>query len=117
MKSVSIDRSEWPRFAATFSREHDEWVASLQVADQTTLEERPFHGIAFEARPGREAAVLIFGDAADEHVAHTIEHPAALTVWHSDDGSEVSVTIVDQNGGGTVLQLLNPMYEEVPLWV
>jgi len=57
-------RSEWPRFAASFSREHDEWVASLQVDNETTLEERPFHGITVETRPGRETAILIFGDAA-----------------------------------------------------
>ena len=116
MKSVSIERSEWPRFAATFSREHDEWVASLQVRDQTTLEERPFHGLAFEARPGRETAILIFGNAAEEHMAHIIEHPRALTLARSDDGSTASLTIVDQDGEPCVLSLLNPMCEEIEVW-
>ena len=116
MKSVSIERSEWPRFAALFSRRHDEWVASLQVRDQTTLDERPFHGIAFETRPGRETAILVFGDAAEEHIAHIIEHPQALTVSESEDGTSATLTIVDQEGEPCVLALLNPMCEEIEVW-
>ena len=121
MKSVSVERPEWPRFAAAFSREHDEWVATLQVREhdgsvETTLQELPFHGIAFETRPGHEVALLIFGDAADEHVTHLIEHPRAVIAAEAYDGSAASVTVIDAAGEACMLTLLNPMREETEVW-
>jgi len=111
-----IPASEWPSFADRFSRTHDGWSASLELRDdrgntETEFDDRPFRGLAFEVRGAHDALVLMFGDDADEHVAHILEHPRDIRVEEAEDGSESSLIVSAHEGSGCLVELTSPFAE------
>lgn len=109
-----IAAAEWKSFADRFSRTHDGWSALLELRDtdgrvETEFDDRPFRGLCFELRGVHDALVLMFGDDADEHVAHIFEHPSEITVL--DDENRASLVVGVRDGSGCLLELTNPFIE------
>ncbi len=110
---TNIAVPQWKAFADRFGREHDGWSASLQLRQsdggvEMAVDDRPFRGVTFENRDGRETLVLSFGDDADEHLAHIVEQPQQLTVLDAD-GEECSLIVGLADGTGCILELENPL--------
>lgn len=107
-----INATEWKTFADHFSKQYDGWSASLEMREsdgnvETEVDDRPFRGVIFENRDGHEAVILTFGDDADEHLSHTVEHPRELAVFDREDG-ECALIIGLADGSGCTLELANP---------
>ena len=112
---TAVDASQWHSFSGRFSREHDGWSASLQLRQQdggveVAIEDRPFRGLTFESHDGHRTLILTFGDDADEHLAHIIEHPRDLAVLDDEDRSSLVIGLAD--GSGCVLELENPFHPD-----
>lgn len=108
---MRIEARDWKTFAEQFSRTHDGWSASLEVRmpDGTTemaIDDRPFRGVCFENRGGHDALLLVFGDDADEHLAHIVDHPRELAATGD------TLVVGEQDGSGCVLELACPFAEE-----
>lgn len=112
---ANIAAPEWKPFTNAFSRAHDGWSATLQLRDANgavdpIVGDRPLRGITFEDRRGHDAMIVTFGDDAEEHLAHIVEHPKRLIAFESDDHSEASLVIEATDGSGCILELENPIF-------
>ncbi len=110
---MTIDSATWTTFADRFTRDHDGWSATLELREpdgtiETAVDDRPFRGIAFERRGGHESVVLVFGDDADEHLAHIVESPREIVSVETEHGREASLIIGLEGGSGCILELANP---------
>jgi hypothetical protein len=109
---TTIDAAQWKAFAGRFSSQYDGWSASLQVRRsdggmEIAVDDRPFRGVTFEQRAGREELILTFGDDPDEHLAHIVEQPRELAVLDAEAG-QCSLIIELADGSGCVLELTSP---------
>ena len=113
---IPIDATQWSEFTRRFSHEHDGWSASVQVrgsdgAVDLAVEDRPFRGLTFENRGGHEVMILSFGDDPEEHLAHIVEHPQALSLLDHHP-RECSLVIGLADGSGCVLELDSPFHAD-----
>lgn len=114
-RTIAVDPAHWATFAKTFSRAHDGWSASLEVREadgglEVEVDDRPFRGLAVE-RGAQPALVVTFGDDPDEHLAHIVERPWAITALEEDDGSASTLVLDEEDGTGCVVELSNPFVE------
>lgn len=114
---MNIEAPRWNAFADRFTRDHDGWSATLELREpdgtiETAVDDRPFRGISFENRGGHESVVLVFGDEADEHLAHIVANPKELVSVETELGREASLIIGVADGSGCILELANPWAED-----
>jgi hypothetical protein len=110
-----IPRSEWKSFFRSFSRVHDGWLCTLEVAAPAlgaaveTIE-RPFAGIDVEGVAGDARVQIFIGGRPDGHEAHEVA--GATGVWLEElDDVQAGVRI---EGPGTMARLFfrSPMRPE-----
>ena len=111
-----VPRSEWKSFFTAFSRAHDGWLVTLEVAAPelgAAVEtiERPVAGIGVEGPAGDIGVHTLIGGRAEGHEAH--ELAGATGVWLEElDGVEAGLRIVGRGGGMARLFFRVPMHPE-----
>jgi hypothetical protein len=111
MSTQEIPRDEWRTFFDGFSRDHEGWIATLEVfgADvgaQEEAHELSFGGISFNSEAGESEAVVInVGKSAADHVSHTIDHPQHVWLQQSKEGTDSSLEIEAQDDSKTLVRL------------
>lgn len=112
----SIERSEWQRFVDSFSRQHDGWLISVSVDEgavqrRTLVRDAPLRGVVAEWSRG--GSLMVFTGDAEPHDTHFIAHPVALSVEETDDAAEAELTITDDAGVSTHIELRSPIRPEL----
>jgi len=85
MQTQEIPREEWNSFFNSFSRQHEGWLATLEilaanVGAQEEARELPLAGVSLSSGGDETEAISIdLGTKPDEHVSHAISEPTA--VW------------------------------------
>lgn len=108
MRTRQIDRSQWRDFLHEFSRQHDGWIASVEVmADelgaQREVENRPFHGVVYDPVPGDDRIEIMSGDAR-AHMTHTVQHPRRIWLEQTGDGADRALQIESDEGEKTLIR-------------
>jgi hypothetical protein len=103
MITHEIPRDQWREFLDGFSRQHDHWLASLEVivgdaGKQTEARELPLRGITMD-----EEVFIQLGDR-DEHVTHTIQNPMRIRVERTDAGADAALRIESRDEPTTVIR-------------
>jgi hypothetical protein len=110
MPTREIPRDEWRTFFDEFSREHEGWIATIEViggevpGDQTEADGLPFHGISAEEKGSEPNAVEItVGRDPDDEITHII--PAATRVYyeHNDGRGDEGFEIESADGTKTIV--------------
>jgi hypothetical protein len=110
MQMRDIPTHEWPGFFDGFSRQHDGWLASIEVlgadiGDQIESREQPLRGITAElGMPGGDAISILLGDTPDKHVTHVVHAPRRVSLEQTDEGADQAVHIEAADGSMTVLR-------------
>jgi Family of unknown function (DUF5335) len=117
MISKEVRRSEWPSFFDTFSKQHEGWLATLEIfagdlGAQTEAVELPFAGISLNAKARPESLVINFGRTAVDHVSYTVEQPNHIRLTQTADGADDSLEIEQQEKRKTLLRFRSPMLPE-----
>ena len=117
MDTQEIPREQWKSFFDSFSRQHEGWLATLEVfADfgaQPEAEELPFEGISLESNDGDSDSVIIsFGRSPDDHVTHTIQQPTQLWLQQTPEGADASLEIRAKDNSNTLLRFRSPVLPE-----
>jgi hypothetical protein len=110
-----IPRAEWMHFLNGFSREHDAWIASVEVRDPAVgtsrqSEELALGRIAFDTQ-NREI-VLQVGSPQDRHLTHVVREPKRLWLWHQPEAGAETLEIL-ADGKATLLRVRPPVEEMV----
>jgi Family of unknown function (DUF5335) len=117
MSTREVTRNEWTSFFDVFSKQHEGWIASLevlgdQVGAQQEAVELPFEGISI-AEDERQSLIINLGRTTEDHVSHTVERPRHVWLRQTDEGANDSLEIVEEGNQKTLLRFRSPMRPEL----
>jgi hypothetical protein len=118
MRTLEVPRSEWKGFFDSFSRQHEGWLATLEVlgADvgaQEEARELPFAGVSLSSAGDETEAISIdLGTKPDAHVSHAISEPTVVRVEQTEEGANAALEIEVADGTKTLLTFRSPMPAE-----
>ena len=110
MPTREIPRSEWVSFLDSFSRQHEGWLITVEVLGkdvgaQIEAREQPLAGVTADLRGGDQDVVsILFGAAADKHVAHLIHAPSHVRLKETEGGAHEALHIESKGGTTTLLR-------------
>lgn len=111
MQTEEIRRDEWSNFFDSFSREHAGWLATIEiigtdVGAQEEANDLPLVGITADLKgTGKNSIAIIVGEAADDHITHSIAEPKSIRFEKAEGGSDVSFQFEATDGATTLLRL------------
>ena len=110
MQTKEIQRSEWPAFFDSFSRQHEGWLVNLEIfgleiGDQVEGRELALEGISAEWDEGEGYLLAIMmGAKPDDHITHRIARPIQVSLEQTDDGVDTALAIRAADGTTTLLR-------------
>ena len=114
MSTQEIPRDQWKNFLDKFSRQHEGWLATLEVlgADIGAQEEAhdlPLEGISAAATDDESRAIAIsLGKSPEDHVTHTIMEPSRVWLEEASEGAAAALEIESADEVKTLLRFSDP---------
>ena len=114
MKTRKIPTNDWPKFFDSFSRQHEGWLATLEIfateiGAQVEEHEMAFEGIVDEWNEALGNQIIIMmGAKRDDHITHTIAAPTDVSLEQTDEGADVALAITSEGGVVTLLRFRSP---------
>lgn len=101
-----LDRSEWPRSLADFTRQHAGRSSRLEIDDpdigaQPAEDGLPLSGVAYD--PAGDVVEIMLGEPGPgaRHLTHTVAHPERVDLLAADAGH--AVLRITHGAGQTLL--------------
>jgi uncharacterized protein DUF5335 len=119
MTTQEISREEWPAFFDTFSRQHEGWLATLEifapdVGAQEEAHELPLEGISISSEgKGNDAIAISLGKIPEGHVTHTIVKPEHVWLEQTSGGANAALEIESENENKTLLRFRSALPPEM----
>jgi hypothetical protein len=105
-----IPRDEWNTFLDTFSRQHEGWLATLEVlavdiGAQEEARDLPLEGISATSTDDKSPLIAInLGKTPEDHVTHTITNPTRLWLEQTSAGANAALEIESADEVKTLLR-------------
>jgi len=118
MQTREIPRADWRSFFDVFSRQHEGWLARLEVfgleiGTQPATGEFPLKGIALTSVVGESEGITInLGKAPEDHVKHTVIEPTHVWLVQTPEGADAALEIVSADDTKTLLRFRSPVLPE-----
>jgi len=119
MKTKRIPTSEWPKFFDSFSRQHEGWLATLEIfateiGAQVEERELALEGIVDEWDEALGNQIIIMmGAKPDDHITHTIGRATNVSLEQTDEGADVALAITSEGGAVALLRFRSPTLPEM----
>lgn len=119
MSTQEIPRTEWNNFFDGFSRQHEGWLATLEVfapeiGAQEEAHELPLEGISIASADESPSEIAIsLGKAAEDHVTHTITRPEHVWLEQTPGGANAALEIESENQTKTLLRFRSSLPPEM----
>ena len=118
MSTIEVTRNDWTSFFDTFSKQHEGWLASLevfgdQIGAQHEVNELPLEGISVNAEEDPESLIISFGKTPEDHVTHTVQRPRHVWVNQTVEGAHESLEIEQEDNQKTLLRFRSPVRPEL----
>jgi hypothetical protein len=109
MSLKEIPRAEWRDFFNNFSRQHEGWLATLEVfgpeiGAQEEAHELPFEGVSVDEDSEHAAIEISLGAFEKDHVTHKIEQPAHVWLEQADGRASAALEIESGDDSKTLLR-------------
>ena len=110
MATQEIPRDEWKIFFDTFSRQHEGWLATLEVlatdiGAQQEAHDLPLEGITAASKDDKSQEITInLGKTAEDHVTHTISQPTRVWLDQTSAGANAALEIESADEVRTLLR-------------
>ena len=118
MLTRQIPREQWVRFFDDFSKQHEGWIATLEVlgSDLGSQEEAnrlPLVGISADLKDRANRIEIMVGGRFDAHLTRIINAPKRVWFKPPDEEPHEAVEIESEDGTRTLLRFLHVPPEEV----
>jgi Family of unknown function (DUF5335) len=118
MNTIEVTRNDWTSFFDIFSKQHEGWLASLevlgdQIGAQHEVVELPLEGISVNAEEDPESLIISFGKTPEDHVTHTVERPRHVWINQTIEGADESLEIEEEDNQKTLLRFRSPIRPEL----
>src|SRR4051812_17891956 len=118
MPTEEIPREEWNRFFEAFSRQHEGWLATLEILDdevgaQKEIHQLPLQGVSIAAEDdGSKSIEITMGRSAGDHISHLIENPIHVWLEQTAEGANAALEIEAKDQSKILLRFRSPMPPE-----
>lgn len=113
---VDIEPGEWISFLDGFSRQHEGWLATVEVATAggtlTEVVNRRLRGVSIDHADGHQRAYVEMGDTPDEALTHTVESPMRIRFRRTQAGAHEGLEIESADGSRTIVRFRSAMLPE-----
>lgn len=111
MPTQEIPRQEWKKFFDNFSRQHEGWLATLEifgsdVGAQEEVHELPLQGVSVASEPA--TIEISMGKGPDDHVSHAVEKPTRVWIEQTEEGANAALEIESEDQTKTLLRFRSP---------
>src|SRR5207244_2580879 len=119
MTTKEIPRQEWNSFFDTFTRQHEGWLATLEVfapdvGAQEEAHELPLEGISIASGKDEADAIAIsLGKTPEDHVTHTITKHEHVWLEQTSGGANAALEIESGNETKTLLRFRSAVPSEM----
>ena len=119
MPTQEIPREDWSNFFDVFSRQHEGWLATLEVfgpevGAQEEAHELPFEGISIASGGnGADAIAINLGKTPEDHVTHTITKPEHVWLEQTSGGANAALEIESENQNKALLRFRSALPPEM----
>jgi Family of unknown function (DUF5335) len=119
MEMREIPRDEWRSFFDIFSRQHEGWLATLEVIGQELdvqhePREFPLKAISLTPTVDKSTAVAIeLGKSSEDHFKHAVIEPAHVWLLRTPEGANAALKIESADKTKTVLRFRSPTSPEL----
>jgi hypothetical protein len=119
MRTKEIPRDEWKTFFDTFSRQHEGWLATLEVLGseigaQQEARNLPLEGITATSKDTvPETIAISLGKTPEDHVTHTITEPARVWLEQTAEGANAALEIESADQIKTLLRFRSALPAEM----
>ena len=110
MPTQEIQRDEWKTFLDTFSRQHEGWLATLEVLGpdigaQQAAGDLPLEGITATSKDSAvESIAISLGKSPEDHITHTITEPTRVWLEQTSLGANAALEIESADEVKTLLR-------------
>lgn len=110
MPTQEIQRDEWETFFDTFSRQHEGWLATLEVLGpdigaQQEADDLPLEGITATSKDSAvESIAISLGKTPEDHITHTITEPTRVWLRQTSHGANAALEIESADEVKTLLR-------------
>jgi len=119
MSTQEIPREDWNNFFDVFSRQHEGWLATLEifgpeVGAQEEAHQLPFEGISIASEGnGADAIAINLGKTPEDHVTHTITKPEHVWLEQTSGGANAALEIESENQNKALLRFRSALPPEM----
>jgi len=119
MPTQEIPREQWNNFFDIFSRQHEDWLATLEVfapdvGAQEAAHELPLEGVSIASEDDEAGAIAIsLGKTPADHLTHTITRPEHVWLVQTPTGANAALEIESQNDTKTLLRFRSALPPEM----
>jgi Family of unknown function (DUF5335) len=119
MPTQEIPRDEWTTFFDRFSRQHEGWLATLEVLStdigaQEEARDLPLEGISATSKDSAPEIIAIsLGKTPENHVTHTISDPTRLWLQQTAQGANAALEIESADQVKTLLRFRSALPAEM----
>lgn len=118
MPTQEIPRENWANFFDVFSRQHEGWLATLEifaldVGAQEEAHEMPLEGISLASANDVDAITINLGKSPEDHVTHTITKPEHVWLEQTSGGANAALEIESENQSKTLLRFRSALPAEM----
>jgi uncharacterized protein DUF5335 len=110
MPTQEIPRDEWTTFLDTFSRQHEGWLATLEILGrdigaQQEVSDLPLEGISIASSGDAPKTITIsLGKTPQDHVTHSITEPTRVWLEQTSEGANAALEIESADEVKTLLR-------------
>ena len=118
MPTQAIPREQWNNFFDSFSRQHEGWLATLEIFDtdlgaQEEARELPLTGISLSSAKNEDGIALSLGNDPGDHITHMISEPEQVWVETTSEGVNAALEIESKDRTKTLLRFRSPVLPEL----
>ena len=114
---AEVEPKEWISFLDGFSRQHEGWLASIEVSTPggrlTEVVNRRLKGVSIDHSDGKQRAYVEVGDTPDECLMHVIESPRRIVFKRSEAGAHEGLEIESAGGSTTMVRFRSAMLPDM----
>src|SRR6266545_2055308 len=118
MSTQEIPRDEWTTFLEKYSRQHEGWLATLEVfapdiGAQEEASEMPLEGISVASGNDADAIAINLGKTPEDHVTHTVTKPEHVWLDQTSEGAKTALEIESGDDTKTLLRFRSALPPEM----
>jgi len=119
MSTQEIPRTDWAKFFGVFSRQHEGWLATLEVfapdvGAQQEAHELPLEGISIASEADdAETIAISLGKSPEDHLTHTVGKPQRIWLEQTSAGANAALEIESEGETRTLLRFRSTVPSEM----